>query len=190
MRAMKAKSVRKTSQSKRKTCNTPAAKTAIQGGTKLKGSNPPDTYRSPIVPPRKCFVMMPFGPITDRYYSEVYAPAIKSAGLEPVRGDEIFRPGCVVDQIRDQIDSASILLADLTGKNANVFYELGLAHRASKQVVLTAASIDDVPFDLRHMRVSTYDTRMPNWCRALSKSVTAHLRSALAGDVTKAHSLP
>ena len=114
-----------------------------------------------------CFVMMPFGDWFDRYYQEIYVPAIRAAGFEPVRSDELFATGSVVEQIWEQIDKSSVLLADLTDKNANVFYELGLAHAAQKPVVLAAARIEDVPFDLRHLRVITYDVREPRWADAL-----------------------
>ncbi len=100
-----------------------------------------------------CFVMMPFGEWPDKYYRDIFIPAIKDAGLEPVRGDELYHTGSVVEQIWDQIEKAKLLIADLTGRNPNVFYELGLAHAAIKPVVFTAANIDDVPFDLRHLRV-------------------------------------
>jgi hypothetical protein len=46
-----------------------------------------------------CFVMMPFGPWFDRYYQEIYVPAIKEAGLEPRRADELFATGSVMEQI-------------------------------------------------------------------------------------------
>jgi hypothetical protein len=69
--------------------------------------------------------MMPFGSWFDRYYQEIYVPAIKEAGFEPVRADELFTTGSVVEQIWEQIEKAKLLLADLSGKNANVFYELG-----------------------------------------------------------------
>src|ERR1700687_1738093 len=114
-----------------------------------------------------CFVMMPFGSWFDRYYQEVYIPAIKDAGCEPVRADELFSTGSVVEQIWEQIGKARVLLADLTDKNANVFYELGLAHAAKKPVVLTAAKVEDVPFDLRHLRVIVYETREPEWASKL-----------------------
>lgn len=125
-----------------------------------------------------CFVMMPFGGWFDTYYKDIYVPAVKDAGFEPIRGDEIFTTGSVMEQIWEEVEKASVLLADLTGKNANVFYELGLAHAAIKPVILTANSIDDVPFDLRHLRVITYDTQAPDWSAQLRKSVTEYLKSA------------
>jgi hypothetical protein len=110
-----------------------------------------------------CFVMMPFGGWNDRYYQDIYVPAIKDASLEPVRADELFSTGSVMEQIWEEIGKAKVLMADLTDKNANVFYELGLAHAAKKPVVFTTARIEDVPFDLRHLRVITYDVREPEW---------------------------
>jgi hypothetical protein len=125
-----------------------------------------------------CFVMMPFGDWFDRYYAEIYVPSIKEAGFEPVRADELFSTGSVVEQIWEQIQKSKVLLADLTGKNANVFYELGLAHAAHKPVVFTAANVEDVPFDLRHLRVIIYDIREPDWAVRLKKSVTEYIRTA------------
>jgi hypothetical protein len=149
-------------------------------------STPADRTPSPVVlkEPRArefldtCFVMMPFGEWFDRYYQEIYAPAIKEAGFEPIRGDELFNTGSVVEQIWEQIEKAKLLLADLSGKNPNVFYELGLAHAAKKPVVFTAAQLEDVPFDLRHLRVIIYDIREPEWAARLRKSVSDYLRNA------------
>lgn len=131
-----------------------------------------------------CFVMMPFGHWNDIYYKEIYVPAIKEAGFEPVRGDEIFSSGSVVEQIWDHIEKSKVLLADLTGKNANVFYELGLAHAASKPVIFTSGVLEDVPFDLRHLRVIIYDQREPNWSIKLKASITTYIKSAKT-DPTK-----
>lgn len=153
----------------------------------LPGTTPPDKIPSSIAPrePRirefldTCFVMMPFGSWFDRYYQDIYTPAIKEAGFEPVRADELFTTGSVVEQIWEQIQKAKVLLADLSGKNANVFYELGLAHAAKKPVVFTSALVDDVPFDLRHLRVIIYDIREPEWAPRLRKSISDYLRNAM-----------
>jgi nucleoside 2-deoxyribosyltransferase len=55
-----------------------------------------------------------------------------------------------------QINQAKVVIADLTFKNPNVFYELGLAHAIGKPVVLIAQTIDDIPFDLRSVRIVIY----------------------------------
>lgn len=130
-----------------------------------------------------CFVMMPFGEWFDKYYQEIYIPAIKEAGFEPVRADELFTTGTVVEQIWEQIHKATILLADLSEKNANVFYELGLAHAACKPVVFTTSNIEDVPFDLQHLRVIVYDLREPDWGTTLGKSVTDYLKNTKAEPI-------
>ena len=99
--------------------------------------------------------------------------------MEPIRGDELFHTGSVVEQIWDQIKKAKLLVADLSGRNPNVFYELGLAHAAIKPVIFTANNIDDIPFDLRHLRVIVYDIREPNWGTKLKHDMTDFLRNAM-----------
>lgn len=125
-----------------------------------------------------CFVIMPFGNWYDSYYKEIYIPSIKDAGLEPVRADELFTTGAVIEQIWEEIVKADVLLAELSGKNANVFYELGLAHAISKPVVFITRDLEDVPFDLRHLRVISYDVREPRWAENLGQNITTYLRSA------------
>jgi hypothetical protein len=125
-----------------------------------------------------CFILMPFGDWYDRYFKEIYIPATKDAGFEPVRADGVFTTGSVIEQIWEQITKGKVLLAELTGKNPNVFYELGLAHAICKPVVLIAGDLEDVPFDLRHLRTILYDVREPDWGIKLRASITAHLKSA------------
>jgi hypothetical protein len=125
-----------------------------------------------------CFVLMPFGPWPDRYFKDIYVPAIRDAGFEPIRADGLFNAGSVIEQIWDQIGRAKVLLAELTGKNPNVFYELGLSHAISKPVVFVSGALEDVPFDLRHLRVVTYDTKEPNWGELLRRQITTYLKNA------------
>jgi hypothetical protein len=125
-----------------------------------------------------CFVLMPFGGWNDRYFEEIYKGAIKDAGFEPVRGDDMFHSGSVMEQIWEEVKKAKVLLAELTGKNPNVFYELGLAHALSKPVVFVAATMDDVPFDLRHLRVIVYEHKEPGWDKKLRDNIAAYLKNA------------
>lgn len=136
-----------------------------------------------------CFILMPFGDWFDKYYKEIYVPATKDAGFEPLRADGLFKAGSVMEQIWTQIQKAKVLLADLTGKNPNVFYELGLAHALSKPVVFVAGDIEDVPFDVRHLRVVIYDIREPHWAEKLRSEISAYLKNTRS-DPDKSIPLP
>ena len=54
------------------------------------------------------------------------------------------------------IFQAKVVIADLTSRNPNVYYELGIAHTLGKRFILLAQNIDDIPFDLRHYRCILY----------------------------------
>jgi len=133
-----------------------------------------------IVEGDSCFVMMPFAAPHGTYYKTVYEPAILKAGLKPIRADsEIFGTGKVMEQIWSGINMAKVLLAELTTRNPNVFYELGLAHALKKPVVLVSSTENDVPFDLKHIRVIYYDMADPFWGNKLLDKVAENILSAL-----------
>lgn len=127
-----------------------------------------------------CFVMMPFSDPQGQYYEKIYKPAIEKAGMAPVRADdEIFGTGKIIDQIWSGINSAKVLIAELTGRNPNVYYELGLAHALQKPVVLVSSNEEDVPFDLNHIRVIYYDVNDPFWGSKLIEKVAENILSAI-----------
>ena len=126
-----------------------------------------------------CFVIMPFGPYFDLYFTEIFKPGIDGAGLQATRADDLYRPSAITHDIWDSIQTCKVLVADLTGKNPNVFYELGLAHAARKPAVLLTQSMDDVPFDLRALRVLEYDVRTPSWAADLQERITHGLLETL-----------
>ncbi len=127
-----------------------------------------------------CFVMMPFADPLGGYYASVYEPAIKKAGLKAVRADaDIYGTGKIIDQIWSGINSAKVLVAELTKRNPNVLYELGLAHALKKPVVLVSSNEEDVPFDVKHVRVIYYDVNDPFWGSKLIDKVAENIVSAL-----------
>ncbi|MCK5347631.1 MAG: hypothetical protein KAR20_29690, partial [Candidatus Heimdallarchaeota archaeon] len=127
-----------------------------------------------------CFVMMPFADPIGKYYPSIYMPAVEKAGLTPVRADDdIFSTGKIIDQIWIGINSAKVLVAELTSRNANVYYELGLAHALQKPVVLVSSNENDVPFDLHHIRVIYYDKTDPFWGQKLIDKIAENIVSAL-----------
>ncbi|MBC8489993.1 MAG: hypothetical protein H8D45_28585 [Bacteroidetes bacterium] len=103
-----------------------------------------------------CFIIMPFTDKLNPIYESIIKPVIKDLKLECLRADEIFTSKPIIEDIWDSIKKARFLIADLTDRNPNVFYELGLAHALNKDVILLTQDIDDVPFDLRHFRIIVY----------------------------------
>jgi len=127
-----------------------------------------------------CFVVMPFAAPLGNYYEKVYKPAIEKAGLKAVRADtEIFGAGKIMEQVWSGINAAKVLVAELTTRNPNVFYELGLAHALKKPVVLVSSNEGDVPFDLKHIRVIYYDVNDPFWGSKLLEKVAENILSAI-----------
>ena len=106
---------------------------------------------------KKCFVLMPF----DEQYKEIYTDVYKSVcgenDIDCLRVDEIARPGSITRDIVEGILDSDIIIADLTSRNPNVFYELGIAHATGNKAIMTAQSMKDVPFDIANYRVIIYD---------------------------------
>ena len=108
--------------------------------------------------PQLCFVIMPFAEKLQPVYEDSIRPTVEAAGLRCERADEVRGTNTITWDIWERINRARFLIADLTDLNANVFYELGLAHALSKDVVLLTQSMEFVPFDLRGLRCICYDT--------------------------------
>lgn len=132
-----------------------------------------------------CFVLMPFGHHFDRYFQNIYVPAIEDSGLAAVRADSLFRSSSILHDIWNHIKQARVLLADLTDTNSSVFYELGLAHAIGEPVVLVSNDIEDVPFDLRGLRVLIYDKDREDWGADLRSRITKALHQTLT-DIASA----
>jgi hypothetical protein len=130
-----------------------------------------------------CFVIMPFREPFNRYYDRIVAPTVQAAGLMPRRGDSLFRPSPIMEDVWQLIRDAEIIIAELTTQNANVFYELGLAHAVGKPVILLSETTDDVPFDLRSLRVITYDRHDPEWGDELRRTLERSIQETLAAPM-------
>jgi hypothetical protein len=99
---------------------------------------------------------MPFARAFDGIWTTVIQPTVISHGDTCSRADDVFTPGSVIADILASINGADYLIADLTGRNPNVYYELGYAHALGKPVILLTQQIADVPFDLKHQRLIAY----------------------------------
>ncbi len=121
----------------------------------------------------KCFVIMPYGnrekdlhrkQELDSLYEHFIRPAVEAVAIpgrpeEHVlchRGDKEPGPGEIVAHIVENLVLSELAIADLSGRNPNVFYELGVRHAVSHNTILISESEEDVPFDLRGQRLILY----------------------------------
>jgi len=135
------------------------------------------TMKVPVTTPKPfIFVLMPF----DAKFSDIYKFGIKGAAEDvdayAERLDEqIFVEG-MLDRIFNQISRADIIVADMTGRNPNVFYEVGYAHALGKITLLLTQNADDIPFDLKHRQHTVYSGSID----VLRKELGERLRWAIA----------
>lgn len=130
-----------------------------------------------------CFIMMPFHEPFFFFCHAIFAPAADDADLRITRTDDEFTSREIVADMWKKIQEAKVCLAVLTEANANVFYELGLAHALSKPVVLISDKEESIPFDLRAYRTALYDPNQDRWWEELRKTLTIYLQQTLANPV-------
>lgn len=114
--------------------------------------------RKILVKPNLCFVIMPFSESFINVYTTGIQPAISEARHECRRADDLYTAGPIVERIWRYLIQCGIVIADLTTRNGNVLYELGIAHTLGKEVILLTQKSEDIPFDLQHLRWLSYTT--------------------------------
>ena len=120
------------------------------------------------------FALMPFSPSMDMIYREHIVKAAANFGARTARAEDLLDSTAVIKDIWSAIHAARVVIADCTGRNPNVFYELGLAHAIGRQAVLISQTIDDIPFDLRHLMLIHYD-HTPAGLRVLDQALASTL---------------
>jgi hypothetical protein len=126
----------------------------------------------------KLFVAMPFLDRLAPLYEDVIRPRAETEGFEVVRIDEMARPGIIFQDIQHEIADATAVVAEISGPNSNVFYELGYAHALNKPTILLAQRGQDLPFDIRSYRVIFYDDTIGGK-PALEDTLARHLSAIL-----------
>ncbi len=107
--------------------------------------------------PKLCLILMPFAEKMKPIYDDHIRPVVISENLSCLRADEVVGTNMITWDIWEKINRARVIVADLTGQNPNVFYEVGLAHALGKDVILLTQSMDYVPFDLKALRCIVYN---------------------------------
>jgi hypothetical protein len=135
----------------------------------------------------RCFVIQPFdGGAFDARYDDVFVPAVKEAGLEPYRVDRDPKASIPIQEIETQIRNSRICLADISLDNPNIWFELGFAIAAEKDVVLVCSDHRQTkfPFDVQHRNIISYKTTSPRDFEELGRKVTARLSALLEKEET------
>lgn len=104
------------------------------------------------------FVIMPFSEDFETVYTGLIKHSLEGLGFDVQRADDIENQRNILRDILEKISTSDLVIADLTGLNPNVFYELGVAHALKKPVILLTQVIEDVPFDLQSYRLVEYST--------------------------------
>jgi len=134
-------------------------------------------------------VLMPFSEKFKDIYEVGIKPACKDAGAICERIDEQIFSENILERIYGQIRKADIIVSEMTGRNANVFYETGYAHGLSKQVILLTQDADDIPFDLRHYPHIVYKMSISTLKNELERRMRWHVERltgiAEADDIEK-----
>lgn len=125
----------------------------LQGSTECTVRNIQVTSDEPI-----CFVIMQFTEQFDILYTDVIRPVCEAHGYKVIRGDDFYTTGQIMDDIVRSIRTASLIIADVTPDNANVFYEVGFAHAINKPTILLSdKKRERLPFDISGFRTLFYD---------------------------------
>lgn len=134
----------------------------------------------------ECFFIAPIGEDgsdvrkrSDGVMNFIVTKAADEFGLQTIRADKIAHPGQINIQVINHVLEARAAVADLTGLNANVFYEIALRHAAKRPLVIIAEKDTKLPFDIAQMRTVFFcstDLEDADRCRA---AIVAQLREAL-----------
>jgi len=135
---------------------------------------------------RLVFVLMPFKPELTQIYDGIVKPSAEEHGMVCRRADDYQTNKAVIQDIWKAICEAHVIIADLTGFNPNVMYELGVAHTVGKDTILIHQVGDSIeqkfPFDLAHIRRIEYRNDAiggQNLKRTLGKTLESILKPAV-----------
>jgi uncharacterized SAM-dependent methyltransferase len=105
----------------------------------------------------EAFVIIPYKEPFNQIYSQIIKTVLDKCGFRVIRADEIASSSPFQADIEKNITTSDLIIADVTGYNLNVYYELGMAYGMKKDVIILTSDIDSVPSDTKHIRHLLYD---------------------------------
>jgi len=132
-----------------------------------------------------CFVIAPIGEAetdtrrrSDQILKHVISPAVNECGYDAIRADQISEPGIITSQVIQHVVDDPLVVADLTERNPNVFYELALRHAIQKPLVQIIRKGEPLPFDVAGTRTITLDHRDLDSVEGAKKEIINQVRAA------------
>lgn len=133
---------------------------------------------------KKCFVIAPIGEEgseirdrSDKVLEHIIKPTVEECGYESTRADEISEPGIITSQIIQHLIDDDLVIADLTGRNPNVYYELAVRHVVKKPIVQIIQAGESIPFDVAGTRTVYVDHRDLNSVANCKRELVKQIRS-------------
>lgn len=134
-----------------------------------------------------CFVISPIGDEgsdirkrSDQILEYVITPPVEACGFsKPIRADQISEPGMITSQVLQHIADDHLVVADLTGPNPNVFYELAIRHAIPKPFVQIIQKGEQIPFDVFGVRTVEVDHRDLNSVAAAKEDIQKQIESVM-----------
>lgn len=125
---------------------------------------------------KECFIICPIGSEgsdvrerADKLLEHIIEEVVSEFGYSTNRSDEMSEPGSITMQIIQKVVESDLVIADLTGHNPNVFYELALRHSTAKPYIQLIDSSESIPFDISDLRTIHYDFDVSSASQAREK---------------------
>jgi hypothetical protein len=136
---------------------------------------------------RNCFVVSAFGGDVDsqRRHKQVLRHLVRKVlgdRFRVVRADEIDDEGLITNQIIEHLLEDDLVVADMTGLNPNVFYEVAVRHAARKPIIHLITRGQEIPFDVANMRAIQYALDDPDLLEEAQKELDRKVRAIEDGD--------
>jgi len=147
---------------------------------------------------KTAFVISPIGdedsPVrehADDVFDYIIKPAMEELGMEAFRADHIKESGLVSNQMFKAIFNYDLIIALITYRNANVFYELGISHYANKAVIILLEKGNELPFDLKDLRCVFYDLKPRSlFEKTYVKEIAEHVKAYIDSEWEVANIIP
>lgn len=131
-----------------------------------------------------CFVIAPIGEPdsetrkrSDQILKHIITPAVNECDYEPIRADKISEPGLITSQVIQHIMDDPLVIADLTERNPNVFYELAIRHAIRKPLVQIIKKGETIPFDVAGTRTIPVDHRDLDSVEEAKREIVRQIKS-------------